>query len=1379
MEFDSSAFRHPMSVAEWDAAEFDVFVRCDDGSIEHYWSGDGVVFGPEPLGGSFTTDPVAVWEFFVGEWILHLVGRSGAQLVDWRWIRSGPGGFLGVPTVEALEGYCVTDPEVVHFNRLSIFASTLDGQLRHWALGPEGWTGPETVGAGGPRSKPTAISRAPGVIDVFACSGGLSHWWLGDDGWHFESRGGERLIGQPAVASSRPDRLDVFVVNSDGVPVHWGWDNGRWFGPETRLQMTFGLSSSVVATPEISLVSYGPNLLSLIGRSTDDQLVEWRLRAPDGWSGANPFDRIEHPAVAWSPEDNRVDVLSRNNDGSFTHDVFVVDPSGGMGEPVPGGFESELLVLAEPEPPPRTLTMTPVDADLLVTRPSDLVVLGLRWTGFEVQTPAGAPAELSAGAGAELTAIFPPQHIVEEVLDAGAPGSPTRSAALSGPSRVVVGLPAGVRVPLSVEGVLDALRHGQVVPSLGASDEKTAIEIPYHLVISPTAANAVDMQCTHDAEVVAGPTGSVGMWQTAIAAAGTPARAAAGLVLRALDAGSADPFPVALSGGFRGRIMLEAPTARIDRLALSALGGTLFAVGSWDTFEWEHVAALGRDRRVRTSTKGVLYPFGHRAEYVETTERVFETAAEGATAHLRKSRTLRVSEPVRAEPADAALRAAFPFADVEFERLSFENLDEPGWEIKEFPTPERDRLEMALAQWETVAQPIYEAIYGDMGPFDDPPVEDLAFGLGDAADLLDPDDPDSGTRGAAALEYLSTYMEMEWIRAQIDALPHGGVAPLDVYFAPMSGGQAVLFPLRLAGRVADVHLALPLIFVADVDRSRALLNDEFHSLSDGDIARRVAQSYRAGGDGVVDVGGARIDLVRSPTPMAADVCEVQRLHIVGQAHEGGFRPRLGVEPAPDEQDLPAADRWGFDVVLPAVRTLLGADQPPLRLALSRALLGQTAGVDIPFQVPDEAAKLATDFAKNSSRSGGIVAPDIVADGISRAYGPVRVAAFSAGPEATLDPQKVLGDTATLLGYRLADLIDATALQKPPAIMRPDPASPEVTLQWRGVTLGTDKGSFVTAANSTLDLDVVVGVADQKITCTVEHIALALPDRTTKLIEVTFEKVVFTQEANQPPTLRLDGGVDAEFFGILNLLKKLQDAVDIGDSAPQIEASSRGVSASYTVPVPDVTAGAFQMTGLVFHAGIDVPFDEKPVTISLAFASREKPFNLSVLMFGGGGYVDVEIDRTGLRRLELALEFGASVSVNFVVAFGEVHALGGVSIVKAEQFGMAGYLRFGGHVSVFGLISVSVELTLTLRYDFDTNEMIGRATLVLEVDLTLISESVELDTGDWVLVGGTNAAERISARPEFAIAHPLPLDAASVPDEWVRYRSAFAPDSVRT
>jgi hypothetical protein len=131
-----------------------------------------------------------------------------------------------------------------------------------------------------------------------------------------------------------------------------------------------------------------------------------------------------------------------------------------------------------------------------------------------------------------------------------------------------------------------------------------------------------------------------------------------------------------------------------------------------------------------------------------------------------------------------------------------------------------------------------------------------------------------------------------------------------------------------------------------------------------------------------------------------------------------------------------------------------------------------------------------------------------------------------------------------------------------------------------------------------------------------------------------------------------------------------------------------------------------------------------------------------------------------------------LALNFVVASAEVHALGGIrfAIQPDGSVALRGYLRIGGVVDVLGLLAVSVELCIELSYQSESKALVGRATLVVEIDLTLWSDSVELDSGEWVLAGGTSPVEEV-----FAFAAPTSAD--EVPDlglqRWKDYRAAFA------
>jgi hypothetical protein len=328
----------------------------------------------------------------------------------------------------------------------------------------------------------------------------------------------------------------------------------------------------------------------------------------------------------------------------------------------------------------------------------------------------------------------------------------------------------------------------------------------------------------------------------------------------------------------------------------------------------------------------------------------------------------------------------------------------------------------------------------------------------------------------------------------------------------------------------------------------------------------------------------------------------------------------------------------------------------------------------------------------------------------------------------------------------------------------------MTMTW---TLALDAhGPFRPTASTHLVLNVECSTAKRETTCTVNDFTVALPPGAGALdglLSLSFTSVRFTQTQNTPPHLTLTG-MKIGFGGALRLLQELQqklaEIIDLPSNLPKVDVRPTGMTASYGLSAPKVAAGAFLIRNIAMNAAVDVPFDGKPVTVSLSFARRDNPFMVSVLAFGGGGYIDLTIGPAGLISLEASIEFGASIEVDFFVARGEVHALGGVRFVAAGgSIAIDGYLRIGGSVEVLGLVSVSIELMVTLSYRSD-NKLVGRATIVVEIDLTLYSDKVEIDSGEWVLAGSIQRGLTRSATP-------LDEDNQAALQAWKEYREAFA------
>jgi hypothetical protein len=251
------------------------------------------------------------------------------------------------------------------------------------------------------------------------------------------------------------------------------------------------------------------------------------------------------------------------------------------------------------------------------------------------------------------------------------------------------------------------------------------------------------------------------------------------------------------------------------------------------------------------------------------------------------------------------------------------------------------------------------------------------------------------------------------------------------------------------------------------------------------------------------------------------------------------------------------------------------------------------------------------------------------------------------------------------------------------------------------------------------------------------------------VTVTFGALTFIQTGGQAPDLKVEG-LKIAFSKELALVQTLLDALGplLGAGAPAdaaaggsgltIRTDSAGLTASFAAGIDQVpAAGVFLMRNIAVHFSVVIPFSRDPVAVSIGFASHDNPFSLSVLTFGGEGYVDVELGK--LTRFEASMDFGAVVAVNFIVVAAEVHALGGVHFLKSgDDVTFDAFIRLGGSIEVFGVVSVSIDLVVTLQYEESGNRLTGHATLVIEVDLTLFSQSVTIDSGDWVLSGNQGA-----------------------------------------
>ncbi len=1122
--------------------------------------------------------------------------------------------------------------------------------------------------------------------------------------------------------------------------------------------------------------------------------------------------------------------------------------------------------------------MSPVGGvpDLLLVRGDDLLIAGVSFDRFRVESGADGQPTLFAEDGARVQLTLPPQAVAEERVSTPSKLG-LRRARSSGPSIVTFTVPPGSALPATAEGILGGL--ADVVFADPQLATLTAIELPWHLFIAPAPRSGGQVLADHPALPIESESGVVGLWLSRLrAAVGDSSDAQLGL--QPLDAFPDEPGLDFSPPSQGDRLDIfnrpEGLLAQARRLELSALGGSLSARLFSTSFDWEQDTTLGRDQRVRTVSRGVLYPFGHRAELEVTATRVFDPSGTPTLAVMHRDSRLVVTEPVRTlTDGPGELVRGFPFSEVEILTRSFTGLGRqlftteprvvhPGLDLSLELRQKSDELaeklstlndvfltEAALtfddfvnrepplgssATWHE-RRGLADLDHRDMqrerddlllskrqkqdlitilstppqGPPDEPPppISDevnetinqlvaeiaeinqiLATRLSEAniarvrdeEQLRDAQFAEIDAIVQAEFESQNTLEEFIVLRVDFDPDARrvgelrgemarlqeridliANAKPEDVFWTPTGAdGQQLQFTLRCAGTQGDVFIRTPLVFVKDRTLPATENFVEFSTLDNPTVAGRLAGEW-AGlpHRGVLPVPGVRIDLIRSDgtAPAPGDVHEVHAMTLTAAPVADGFRPKLS--------DLL--------VELPALRTLFPEKESRRAIHFAREFLEGEG-------VPDIALKpnvpIDVSFLDRADRSGGLVSPKFDADGISRQLGPVALKALDpvVSGLAQIDMEEAYKG-ATLLGFPLASLIkrppEVPELPAPPTIVQlfdgnvPNGMHMAWTLPLR------TQGPFRPTDTSKLVLTVEATLTKRETTCTVNDFSLVLPPGglLDGVLTLTFRSVSFTQTEGRPPDLDIQG-LTVGFGGDLRLLQELQlelqKLIDLPGNRPTVEVTENGIRAGYGIAVPSVPAGGFLIRNVAIHAAVDVPFKGDPVTVTLSFATRANPFTVTVIALGGGGYLDMTLGPEGLMRLEASLEFGAAIEVDLIVARGEVHAMGGVRFTgSGGSISIDGYIRIGGSVEVLGLVSVSIELLVTLTYDGATNRLFGRATLIIEIDLTLYSDSIEIDSGLWELAG---TAPRpidapISAERETQGRTPF--------EEWQRYRKAFA------
>lgn len=858
----------------------------------------------------------------------------------------------------------------------------------------------------------------------------------------------------------------------------------------------------------------------------------------------------------------------------------------------------------------------------------------------------------------------------------------------------------------------------------------------------------------------------------------------------------------------------------VDNFMLSSMGAWIDTRGNWDldqvgdpaggkleVEEWRHRGTMGRDHYVRVVYAGYLFPFGHRASVVKVTERKFHPDRSGNPAYLRQrmfivvrrplkeyvATGLKVSDEAPLATGERFLDRQIPFSSVRVMTLVTPNLDPPApdqslfWpsvaasdfrfhlvavdlegNTIEFTSPlaftgtsvyqDEARLETLRDEYENRVDRARIATFGQKIAYAESErsgdtsfeTDTVTFG----AEI-----PGGTKLGEHEPGYYPCIRRAEARVPTVKQFSGQDAPAIFSYAGPfLSEAAAGGFGGGNVGQVffevAD-GLTLPFDFSSAGDRAGGLLQPNLGvkglsrllgPVSGAETLEEIAAGNFDPSDffshleaklfgvlnlaDIVEAVGINDALDAVPkfiseqfTGAEAFLADLQKI----RRDLEDLKARAGAEAAKVQAEIDRL-KADFERLTSGIQQVIaGAENVDLEGALKKLLEHLPQTQDVLRELPPEVGSARDQVLATIDRFNATVAD-------AKAY-----------------------ITRLLEVLRLPDELKVKFEWKPQMKSWPEEPAPIFIAERNGKPASLVVAAEI-SAKSKLNPDPQIDIA-----CRLENFSLDLIGNVESFIKLHFDKIEFLSTGGSKSDVNVEfAGI--EFVGPLSFVEALRDFIPLDgfSDPPALTVSERGIESSFSLPLPDVAFGVFSLQNLSLGAGFKVPFIGEPLSVRFQFCERESPFLLTVSAFGGGGFFGIELDPKGVQLLEASFEFGASLSVDFGVASGGVYVMGGIYFkVQDGTVELTGYLRMGGNVEVLGIVSVSIELMMSLAYEDTTGKCVGRATLSIEIEIAFFSTTVEI-TCERKFAGSNGDptfAELMAPEDDF--------------DPWSQYCEAFA------
>ncbi|MGW2403278.1 hypothetical protein ACWCXK_01895 [Streptomyces sp. NPDC001739] len=946
-------------------------------------------------------------------------------------------------------------------------------------------------------------------------------------------------------------------------------------------------------------------------------------------------------------------------------------------------------------------------ADMLVV---DIALVGLRFDGARrrlVRAPDAPNAFVLVG--------LPPQHVAEEVPDDLNKVTAPMKAVTAGSTRLAFSVPADIKeLELSLDGLLDWERlvplrvpDGQQNPDTPGTTvfqgvPRSVIEFPIRLLISyDEPVDWLGQTRPQQAD------GRTALWHTRLHAAPNGAEPDApdsGVKLRAFamvtNGGTLPPGApyvdivlqdlvtltsrMPLPGGPDGPLEVHSAPLHAEQFLLTSMGASAHLHGAWEPLSkpaldryqkagrrppnlvaYDHITGLGRDQYVRIVHHGHLST-GHEALHMQEYKRLFiARPGDGIVAYLQREDRIIVKQPEMTYGADTGFQ--HEGREMPFRVLRITDRVTPVIIPPDFP-PNPPR----------------------------PPEEDK---------------PD---------------IKAFWVRLKSSGEDH----------------EFTLIGTDSEGRKAS--FTMPLIFVPDGlgDQEQTQLKDlldpkketkteqrqnrELH----GQVMAMAQPPDGARGSTSHAVGSLTFQLGVPGAPVVGQLCVAAaevRVPAVEQFTPNAGNLKVQFNDTFLQQKMEGHPAGAYLDLITPLNLTFGAQQAGGLSSPNAAvkLITSRAGVLPDIFKSDHAIDAITDADAAKAIKAAFGGAQLLGIDLSQYLNLKKLVKDQLGTLRQLGEDEIaqiLGDPNRLLPapvLRMRDLADGQGKElryvwKPPLDPPTGGALPLIDVSKASLILD----ARTRRSKDALDQSTVQG--------SLSHFALDF----LGMARVDFKELKFKTGPGQKPDVAASG-VELTFRGPMEFVNTLRSALpaDVFGAGAFIDVQPTGIRAGYKLAIPTLPLGVFNLANLSLSAELAIPFDGKPVSFRFSVCEQKHPFNVTVSLFGGGGYFSMLVDASGVQEVEGAIEFGGAAALDLGVASGGVSIMAGIRFMLAKnEVKLSGYLRCNGFLTVLGIVTVSVEFYLELTYEKKGKQSMvrGRGTLTVSVRIAFFSKSVSLE-----------------------------------------------------